>query len=141
MLLTGRDPHRDAASELDARRVGHKTRLVVDDLIAGIQDRPQAGVDRLGGAHRDGQLAYGVVADPIMVLEVLGDQPAQLQDAAVGGVVGLPVVEAVDRRAGDGLRRREVRLADGETDDVLHLRQHVKEAADARWRDAADALR
>ena len=140
VVVAGRDTHRNAARELDARRIRHEAGLVVDDFVAWIQDRAEAGVNRLGGANGDGQLANGVVGDAVSLLQVLGDQVAELQDPAVGGVVGLPVLEAVDGRPDDRLWRREVRLPDGQADHIAHLGQHVEESADSGRLDGADPL-
>ena len=54
--------------------------------------------------------------------------------------MGLPVLQAVDGRPRDGLRRGEVRLANRQADDVIHLGEHVEESADAGRSDAADAF-
>ena len=134
------DGHRRPAGELDARRVGDEAGLVVDHLVADVQRRAEGGVHALGGAHRDDELRARVVAHAVALQQVLRDELAQLDHPAVGGVVRLPGLEAGDGGAGDRLRRREVRLADGEADDVLHLGQHVEEAANARRRHRADAV-
>ena len=68
---------------------------------------------------------------PYYSVQLKKDRLAQLKHPAVGGVVRLPGLEAGDGGTGDRLGGGEVRLADGEADDVLHLGQHVEEATDA----------
>ena len=74
--------HRDTAGEGDARAIGHEARLVVDDLVAGVDDGSQGGVQALAGADGDHQLVARHIADVVSVRQV-GDQLAQRQDPAV----------------------------------------------------------
>ena len=134
------DPDGLAAGQLDARRVGHEARLVVDHLVAGIDRGAHGRIDALRRADGDDQLGARVVVDAVPIAQVGGDQLAQLDHPAVGRVVGLPRLEAADRGRRDRLGRREVRLADREADDVLHLVEHVEEAPDARRRDRPHAV-
>ena len=67
-LVARGDRHRDATRQRDAGRIGHEARLVVDDLVARVADRPQAGVDRLGCADGDDQLPARLVADAVPAL-------------------------------------------------------------------------
>ena len=100
----GGDRHRHAAGQADARRVGHEARLVVDHLVAGVDGRPQRGVHALRRADRDHQLGARVVGHAVTRLEVVGDQLAQLDHPAVGGVVRLARLQAGDGGPRDRLR-------------------------------------
>ncbi len=139
-VVGGADADRLAAGELDARGVGDEARLVVDDLVARVDRGAQRGVDALRGADGDEDLGARVVLDSVSVSQVGTDELPQLDHPAVGGVVRLPGLEARDGGPRDRLGRGEVRLADREADDVLHLVEHVEEAADARRRDRPDSV-
>jgi hypothetical protein len=112
--------------------VGDVARLVVEDLVARIEQRPQREVYRLRDADRHEDLVVGPVAERVVALHIRRDGPAQLEEPEVRGVVGLALLEGVDRGLADVPGRVEVRLADAERDDVPHLRDDLEEVADAR---------
>jgi hypothetical protein len=92
---------------------------------------------RLGDADRDDHLVLRAVAHRVVLLDVGGDRAAQLDQAEVRGVVGLALLEGVDRGLADVPGRVEVGLADAERDHVLHLRDDLEEVADAGLRAAS----
>ena len=103
-----------------------------DDLVAGVDRRPQGEVDGLRRADGDEDLAGRVVADAVAALEVVGDRLPQLERAVVARVVGPLGAEARDPGLDDLGRRGEVGLPHPEADDVLHRRRDVEEAPDPR---------
>ena len=136
----GRDVADDAAREHDRGDVGDVRRLVEHDLVARVAGRAQGEVDGLGRADRDQDLGRRVVPDAVQPLEMRGQGPPELDGAEVRGVVGPALAQALDARLDDLARGVEVGLPHPEADDVVHRREDVEEAADARRRHHADAL-
>src|SRR5438094_9091300 len=83
--------------------------------------------------------------NPVLLLRLFGDRLAQLADSGSGGVFRVAVVEGLLRRFDDVRGRREVRLADGQGEDLLpltlRLRDEVADADRGRGLDGKDALR
>jgi hypothetical protein len=136
----GRDRDDRAAGEDDRRDVGHVRRLVEDDLVARIAGRPQGEVHRLRGPDGDQDLGRRVVRHAIAALQVLRERAPELDRAEVGRVVRPALAPALDARLDDLAWGVEVRLPHPEADDVVHRRDDVEEAADARRRHRADTL-
>ena len=82
----------------------------------------------------------GSYVDAVQALEVRRQRPPELDGAEVRRVVGPALAQALDARLDDLARRVEVGLPHPEADDVVHRREDVEEAADARRRHGADAL-
>ncbi len=62
---------------------------------------------------------------------MVGDGLAQLDQAVVGGVVGLALGDGVEGGFGEALRSDEVGLPHAQRDDTLHVGYELEEAADA----------
>ena len=138
LLRPGQDAHGRAAGEDDAGAVAHVARLGDQHLVARLQDHPQGRVDGLAGPHRHRHLGGGIVLHAEAPVQVQADLLAQLQQAPVGRVGGLPVEQAVDGRLADVVGRHEIRLAHAQGDDALHGAGQVEETADAAGRHGGD---
>ena len=81
----------------------------------------------------------------VLLLRFLRDRLAQLTDPGSGGVFRVAVVEGLLRGFDDVRGRREVRLADGQGEDLLPLalgfRDEIADADRGRRLDRKDALR
>ena len=130
--------HRDAVCEHDARIVADVARLVVEHFVAGVQQCAQCEVNCLADAYGDDDFRGRIVADAEMFADILRDALAQLGQAEVARVAGVPALQRIDGRLADAPRCVEVRLADAERDHVLHGLDDFKKVADARARNAPD---
>ncbi len=131
ILHAGGDRDRHAEGHDDARRIADVARLVVEHFVAGIQQRAQGEVDRLGDADGDDDFGARIVGDAEVLLHVAADGRAQLGQAEIGGVVRAALLERIDRRLADVPGRVEIGLADAEGDDLLLLRDDVEKLTDA----------
>src|SRR5437773_5285669 len=131
LALLGRDRHRCAAGEDDARHVRDVRGVGEDDLVAVVEGRAERKVDRLGHADGHEDLALRVVADAAQLRGVLADRITQRLDAVVRRVLRLALFDRADRGPAEALRRDEVRLAHAERDDALDAGDEIEEAADA----------
>ena len=156
LRLVHRRAHEVRRRDLRAR-VDHQedvTRPVRDRVLVGdvydVQPRArdvvrlvaQREVQRGLAAGRDDDF-FRRVRRAVRVLKVLGNGLPQFDDAGRAGVLGEPLLDGLDRRPLDDLRRVEVRLARGEADDVDPLAPQLAGAvvhADRhRGRDRANA--
>ena len=149
-LVLGRhDVDRHATGKLDRLGVGGPVRRREQDLVAGVEDRGEGGVDRLLAAVGDQDLA-GVDGPAAVPSRLAGDRGLELKQATRRGVAVVGrVLARRDCRGHDRCRCWEVRLTGPEADDVLAggllgfgLRVHrkrrgLRDATDA-GRDAAD---
>ena len=119
-LLVERDRHRLGAAELDHRAIDRKARVRIHDLGARLAEHGDREVHRDLAAGHDHD-PVGVDLDAAILRDVLGDRLAQRQDAVRRGVAVMAVGQRLLRRGDDVLRRREIRLADAEIDDVATL--------------------
>ena len=131
VFLFERDRHRHAEGQLDDRRVGDIAGFRDQDLVPRLDKRPDAEVDPLAAADGDEDLVLRVVGEVEPVFHVFGNRLAQLHQPGVGGIAGIAPLEVVDGGLADGVGGLEVRLADPQGDDPLHLVGDVKKAADA----------
>ena len=141
LLGTGGHGHGNAASQQDAGAVGDIAGLVVEDLVAGIEQGAERDVDGLGDTHGDDDFVVGVVGDGEMLLDVGGDRPAKARRAEIGRIAGVSLFERIDRRLADVPRGDKIRLADPQRDDLLHRLDDLKEVADSRTGNGADMVR
>ena len=111
--------------------IAHEARLGDEHFIAGGAHRSERGVESLGRADGDDDLACGIVAYADEAVEIFGDGFAQLHETGVGGVLGLAVEDAVDRRLAERAGGDEVGLADAQGDAVLPGGCDLEELPDA----------
>ena len=114
-----------------SRRIADVARLVIHDLVAGIDERAAGEVQPLADADGDDDFVFRRVADVEILLDVFVDGAAQFDEAEVGRVMCLALFERVDAGLADVPGRVEIRLADAKRDGVLHLGDDVKKVADA----------
>ena len=110
------------------------------DLVAGVEQREARVVAGLLRAARDQHL-LGPVVEPVVALELRDDGVLQQPGAVDRRVLRVVARERVASRSFDVLRRREVRLADAEHDDVAPLlAQPLRARRDADGGGRANAL-
>ena len=120
VLLADRHRDRRRAGVFDHRAVNRKAGVRIQDLGAGLaehQDRHEHGDLAAGHDHH----ALGRDLDGEALVQIGGHGLAQRQDAVGRRVAVVAVAQGLHRRLDDMLRRREIRLADAEIDDVLAL--------------------
>jgi len=141
ILGAGRDRDRLASGQRDARAVGDITWLVVEHLVARIEQGAQGEIDSLGDAHGDDDFVMGVVGDGEILLHILGNRAAQAWIAEIGGVAGAALFQGIDGGLADMPRRDKVGLTDTEGDDPLHRLDDFKKVADSRTGNVAHMRR
>ncbi len=129
-----------ATGEENTREIGDVARIGAQHLVALIDDGGERDVQRFADAGGRDDLGAGVVVDAVQALQVARDGGAQLDEAIVGRVVGLAILDALDGGLANLVRGDEVRLAHAERDHALHAREEVKEAPDAGGGDGLDVL-
>lgn len=140
ILRAGADGHGNAMRHSDRGGVRNIAGLVVDHLVAGIQQGAEREIDRFGDAHGDKNLGKRFVADGEMFVDVIGNTPAQARQTEIRGVASAPPLQSVNGRLADVPWRGEVRLADAERDDIIHRLHDFKKVANSRARDIADVV-
>ncbi len=123
VLFARRDDDGLALGQVHALGVGDPEGRRDDDLLALVDqglDEVEEGRFRAGG---DDDL-LGAVLEAVVLLEPLGDGLAEGGDAVVLRVFREIVPDGLDPGVLDVLRRREIRLADAQVDDVEALGLH-----------------
>ncbi len=82
-----RDRHPRGIGEGDAGRVEIKPGLEDDDLITGLGEGQQGGLDRLGRTGRDDDLGVGINRQPVEPLLMLGDPGTKVGQSVHGRVL------------------------------------------------------
>ena len=120
--------------ELDLLDERRPARHVRDDLVAGAEEHHDGVEERLLAAGGDDDLV-GRVLDAVVGLVAGDDRLLQLIGAGIGRVLREVGVDGGVRRRADVLRRRKVRLAGAEIDDVdpLRLERHRLGGDLHRW--------
>ena len=134
MLGTGGNQLDLPPMHADQRGVGGIGRIRHQELPTGGRSRRQRQIHGLGGAGGDHDVVFvqwALIALAVIILE----RAEELGKAGIHGIAGLPCPEGIDMRIDDMRRGREVRLTDGEMDDVLHGRRQVHHFAYPRYRD------
>ena len=124
----------DASRQRGAGLVGNVARLRDQHFVAGRKQRAQREVERLADADGDEDVGFRVVVEAVLFFLVPRDFLQKLGQAAVPGVGGASLFEAVDAAFADGPWRHEVRFADAEGDHILHFGGGVEKFPDARGR-------
>ena len=96
--------------ERDARRIADVARLVIHDLVAGIDERAAGEIEPLADADGDDDFVFRRVADVEILLDVFVDGAAQFDEAEVGRVMRLALFERVDAGLADVPGRVEIRF-------------------------------
>ena len=120
VLGRGLHDHGRCAGELHLLGNGGPVRRVRDDLVAVIEEHHRGVVERLLAARRHDDF-LGCERDAVVGAVALADRLPQLEDAGRGRVLREVLVERGVRGVLHVLRRREVRLAGAEIDDVHAL--------------------
>ena len=118
-LRVARNHHRSRAREMDDLRVGHPRGRRNRDDIARPEQRETGVEQRLLGAVRDDDV-IGVDRPAAREEgEVRRGRRSQLQNAVVGRIVGLALLDRANAGLGGYRRRREIGLARSHIDDIL----------------------
>lgn len=129
----------DVALDADGRRSGegdeggvaHKARFGNEHLVAGGAHRSERGVESLGRADGDDDLACGIVAHADETVKIFAYRLAQFHETGVGCVLSLAFEDAVDRRLAERAGGDEVGFADAQGDAVLSGGCDLEELSDA----------
>ena len=108
------DRARDAASHDNAGGIGNIARLVIYDLVASVQKRPQCQVNRFRNTHGYENLRKGFVADSKVFLDIVRDAAAEARESEIRRVAGASALKGVDGGLADMPWRCEIRLSDAE---------------------------
>src|SRR5262249_9765656 len=107
------DRDRHTPSERDTRGIGNIGGLGIYDFVAGIQNRSDGKIERLGNAHSHEHFGW-VIADAVLGREPLRDELTKLDQPGVRRVTCESPLYGVDRRLANSPWSDEVRLADAE---------------------------
>ena len=119
------------AGEGDEGRIAHEARLGDEHLVAGSAHCPEGGVERLGRADCDDDLACGIVVHADETIEIFAYGFAQLHEPRICGVLRLTLEDAVDGSLTEGAGGDEVGLADAERNAVLSGGSDLEKLPDA----------
>ena len=115
------DGHGLAARKGHAGLVGDVARLGNQDFIAGREYGAHGDVERLADADGDEDVFCRFIGNAVAARVVRGNFFTQFEHAAVCRVGGVALLKPVDTAFADRPRRDEVRFADAQGYDVLHL--------------------
>ena len=120
-----------SARQHNAGGIGDITGFVIDDLVTGIEQRPQGDIDGFRNADGNQHFAQGLVAHAKMALHVVRNGTPQPRQTEIGTVAGAALFQRVDGGFTDVPRRGEVRLPDAKGDHVPHGLDDFKKVPDA----------
>ena len=120
--------------------VTHITRLMIKNLIPGIDDGAQGDVHRLAHPHSDQHLRGRIVAETVIAGQVTRDGAAQLQQPVVGSVTGPTPLQRVNTGLADMPGSDKSRLTHPERNDVVHGLNDVEKVANPRARDGTHVV-
>ena len=123
--------HRDAARHAHQWLVADIAGLGNDNLIPGADQRAQRHVNGLRAAYGHQDFGQRVVVHVVFPVHVAGNFPAELLQAAVGGVAGFARLQREDAGLADFPGCGEIRLAHPQRNHPLHGLGNVKVFADA----------
>ena len=129
VLLRHNDRHGSAAAYRDYRRIAHETRLRNENLVAGLYHRAHGKVESLGAAHSHDNLAVRVVFRMNEVHQVLGYFLAEQHKSGICSICRSALFKHADGFFSGSPGGLEIRLADGQGDDSLHLLSDIEEFA------------
>ena len=115
--------HRHAADDAHDFRIGNPARRRDDDLVSGVHNRGQRGVDgefrAVGDDHLRGRILQSVVP-----AQLFADCAAQAERAGRRRILGQPHIQRLVRGGADILRGDEIRLTDAEGHHVAPAPAH-----------------
>ena len=97
--------------------------------------------DAFASADRNDDIIVWIIVHLKASLMVIADLPAQFEQALIGRIVGLSVLDGINGCVADVPGRAEIRLSHTERDHPFDLAGKIEEAADAAGRDRSDTLR
>ena len=130
----------DAVRHDHTRAVAHVAGLVVEDFVAGVDERAQGEVNGLAHAHRHDDLRGRIVGDVEVLGDVTRDALAEARQAEITRVAGVPALQRINGGLADAPRGVKIGLADAERDDVLHGLDDLEKVANPRARNVADVV-
>src|SRR4051794_36963624 len=130
--------HRYPVCHGDPRRIAHIARLVVEDLIPGIDHGSEGKVHRLADANRNQNFAFWIVANLKMFMQTHRNGFAQFEQTQVGSVAGSATFQCVDRRFPNVPGSHEIRLTHTKGNDILHALNDVEKVSNPRAWNCAD---
>ena len=133
--------HRFSSSKRDARSIRDVAGLVVENLVARIQQGSESEIDRFGDAHSHDDLVVRIVGNGEVSLHILGDRASEAGRTQVRGVTGPAFLQRINSRFADVPGRDEIWFADAEGNDILHRLDNLKKVADSGTGDPADVRR
>ena len=124
--------HENGVCVADERlpRIVCPTGVAQNDLVARIEDRQHGQHERFHAARGHDDLGFRVIAEAVGSRHGIGNSFAQRQNAGVGRVVMLAAAQRVNGGLNDVRRRRKIRFADSEADDVRHAERPVEHLTD-----------
>ena len=128
VFLLQADRHRHRAHLHHQAHIVGPARIRHQNLVADIQHGGAGQVQHADGAGADEDLA-GLIVQATSLVKIRHRLP-QSRDARVGGIVRLAPLQGSHRRVDDVLRGGEIRLAQGEADDIIQPRLQGEHLAD-----------
>ena len=126
------EKNRSAARQGNDRSVADKARHGNDDLISVVDTGTDSKIDSLAAADGDEYLVVCIVVQIEAAGEITRYLMAKLSGTAVGGIIGLSLLEAVDSSLTYMPRSDEIRLTYGQRDNVLHLAENIEKLSYSR---------
>ena len=123
--------------EQDRGAIRHVARFVEQDFIPRIEQRPERDVQCFTHADGDENFVLGIVGGAEVFVDVLAESLTEFEIAQVAGVMRHPLFQREDGAFPDMPGGVKVRLADAQTDYVLHRADDVEEITNAGARDIA----
>src|SRR3989442_5309565 len=143
VLVCRADRHGLCTRESHHRGVGHPAGIRDERFVPGVEEGHERHEERV--LRRRDDHVLGLRGNPILPLRLLRNRLAQLADSGGGRVLRVAVVERLLRRFDDVCGRREIRLADGQGENLLPLAlglcDEVADADRGGGLDREDALR
>ena len=97
-----------------------------EHIVAGLDERPNHKVDCFGAADGDKNFLLRVIFDIEFALKIFCGFLTKLHKTGVSRVPGASFFEGINTRFADVPGSFEIRFADAEGDNVVHLRREVK---------------
>ena len=128
----GGDRHDLRLRHLRDRPIADEAGLDNHHLVAGIDQRADAHIDRLAAADGNEHLVVGRIFKLKASFEVPRNLNFQLFKTGVGSVPGSSLFQRADPRAAHRPGGLKIRFPDPEGDHILHLGGEVEKLSDAR---------
>ena len=132
--------NRNAVRHPHFRRVGDETGFRIQHLVTGVEERPHGDIERFTDADGDDAFIFGTVRNVIIVAHITADFPAQRRRSKIRSIAGMTFFQRKNTGFPDGPRRHEIRLADTETDHIVHRIDEIEKAPDSAFRKRFDMV-